>query len=47
VPKISLICSVNEAKERLKRIEQLGVDDALLVCPSGDPGQLEAMRALI
>jgi alkanesulfonate monooxygenase SsuD/methylene tetrahydromethanopterin reductase-like flavin-dependent oxidoreductase (luciferase family) len=45
-PKISLFCSVREAKERLKRLEDLGVDDALLVVPSDDPGQLEAIAGL-
>ncbi len=46
VPKISLLCRPPEARERLKRLEGLGVDDVLLVVPSSDPGQLEAMRAL-
>jgi alkanesulfonate monooxygenase SsuD/methylene tetrahydromethanopterin reductase-like flavin-dependent oxidoreductase (luciferase family) len=45
--KISLICSPAEARERLKRIEALGVDDALLVCPFGDPEQLEMIRGLV
>jgi alkanesulfonate monooxygenase SsuD/methylene tetrahydromethanopterin reductase-like flavin-dependent oxidoreductase (luciferase family) len=46
VPKISLLCSPAEARERLRRLRDLGVDDALLVCPSDDPGQLEAMAGL-
>jgi hypothetical protein len=46
VPKISLFCSAREAKDRLKRIEDLGIDDALLVVPSGDPGQLETIAGL-
>jgi alkanesulfonate monooxygenase SsuD/methylene tetrahydromethanopterin reductase-like flavin-dependent oxidoreductase (luciferase family) len=45
-PKISLICSPAEARERLRRLEDFGIDDALLVCPSDDPGQLEAIAEL-
>ncbi|HSU06145.1 MAG TPA: LLM class flavin-dependent oxidoreductase [Acetobacteraceae bacterium] len=45
--KISLLCTPREARERLKRIEQLGFDDALLVCPFDAPEQLETIRALI
>jgi len=46
VPKISLFCSPAEAKDRLKRLEDLGVDDALLVVPPDDPGLLEAIAEL-
>jgi alkanesulfonate monooxygenase SsuD/methylene tetrahydromethanopterin reductase-like flavin-dependent oxidoreductase (luciferase family) len=46
VPKISLFCSPAEAKDRLRRLRDLGVDDALLVVPPDDPGQLEAIAAL-
>ena len=46
VPKISLFCSPAEAKDRLKRLEDMGIDDALLVVPSGDPGQLERIAEL-
>lgn len=42
-PKISLICPPAEAKDRLKRLEDLGVDDALLVVPSDDTPQLETI----
>ena len=45
--KISLICSPAESRERLKRMEQLGLDDVLLGCPFDDPDQLEMIRALI
>ena len=45
--KISLICSPAEACERLKRMEQLGLDDVLLGCPFDDPDQLEMIRALV
>jgi alkanesulfonate monooxygenase SsuD/methylene tetrahydromethanopterin reductase-like flavin-dependent oxidoreductase (luciferase family) len=44
--KIHLICPPAEARERLKRLEQLGLDDVLLVCPFEDPDQLEMIRAL-
>lgn len=46
VPKISLFCSPREAKERLQRLEDLGIDDALLVVPSSDPAQLETIAGL-
>jgi len=46
VPKITLFCSPKEAKDRLKRLEDTGIDDALLVVPSGDPGQLERIAEL-
>jgi hypothetical protein len=46
-PKISLFCSPREARDRLKRLEDLGIDDALLVVPSGDPGQLETIAGLM
>jgi alkanesulfonate monooxygenase SsuD/methylene tetrahydromethanopterin reductase-like flavin-dependent oxidoreductase (luciferase family) len=44
--KISLICPPAEARERLKRLEGLGLDDVLAVCPFDDPAQLEMLRAL-
>jgi alkanesulfonate monooxygenase SsuD/methylene tetrahydromethanopterin reductase-like flavin-dependent oxidoreductase (luciferase family) len=47
VPKISLLCSPREAQDRLKRLQDLGVDDALLIVPSGDTGQLETIAELI
>jgi hypothetical protein len=46
VPKISLFCSPAEARERLRRLEDMGLDDALLVCPPDDPGQLQRMAEL-
>lgn len=46
VPKISLFCSASEARDRLKRLQDLGLDDALLVCPPDDPGQLQQMADL-
>jgi alkanesulfonate monooxygenase SsuD/methylene tetrahydromethanopterin reductase-like flavin-dependent oxidoreductase (luciferase family) len=47
VPKISLFCSPAEAKDRLQRLAALGIDDALLVVPSGDPAQLETIARLM
>src|SRR5262249_43953480 len=44
--KIDLRCSPADAKARLRRLADTGVDDALLVCPFGDPGQLERIRDL-
>lgn len=44
--KISLYCPPAEARERLKRLADLGLDDALLVCPFDAPEQLEQARAL-
>jgi len=46
MPKISLICPPQEAKDRLRRLEDLGIDDVLLVVPPGDPGQLEMVAGL-
>ncbi|MCB1742857.1 MAG: LLM class flavin-dependent oxidoreductase [Gammaproteobacteria bacterium] len=45
-PKITLRCSPAEAKERLARIAELGLDDVLLVVSSTETGYLEQIRAL-
>jgi alkanesulfonate monooxygenase SsuD/methylene tetrahydromethanopterin reductase-like flavin-dependent oxidoreductase (luciferase family) len=45
--KISLICGPAEARDRLRRIEQLGLDEVLLVCPFDDPEQLEMIREVV
>ncbi len=45
--KISLICNAVTARERLRRLADLGVDDALLVCPWDAPEQLDDIRALL
>jgi alkanesulfonate monooxygenase SsuD/methylene tetrahydromethanopterin reductase-like flavin-dependent oxidoreductase (luciferase family) len=45
--KVSLYCPPAEARDRLQRLEQLGFDDALLVCPFDAPQQLETLRSLI
>jgi alkanesulfonate monooxygenase SsuD/methylene tetrahydromethanopterin reductase-like flavin-dependent oxidoreductase (luciferase family) len=44
--RITLVCSPAEARERLERLADLGVDDVLLVPPFDNPAQLEALRAL-
>jgi len=45
---ISLIGqSPAEARDKLKRLADMGVDDALIVCPFDDPSQLETIRGLI
>jgi alkanesulfonate monooxygenase SsuD/methylene tetrahydromethanopterin reductase-like flavin-dependent oxidoreductase (luciferase family) len=45
--KISLYCPPAEARDRLLRLQQLGFDDALLVCPFDAPEQLETLRTLV
>jgi alkanesulfonate monooxygenase SsuD/methylene tetrahydromethanopterin reductase-like flavin-dependent oxidoreductase (luciferase family) len=45
--KVSLVCSPEEARERVARIAALGFDDVLFVCPFDAPEQLEAIRALL
>ena len=45
---ISLIGdSTGQAREKLKRLAGMGIDDALIVCPFEDPTQLETIRGLI
>ena len=44
--KINLVCDPVEARERLARIADSGVDDVLLICPFNDPDQLEQVREL-
>jgi alkanesulfonate monooxygenase SsuD/methylene tetrahydromethanopterin reductase-like flavin-dependent oxidoreductase (luciferase family) len=34
------------ARDQLKRLADMGVDDALIVCPFEDPSQLETIRGL-
>ena len=43
----NLHCSPAEARERLKRLEDAGFDDAVMYPPTDDPSQLEALRNLI
>ena len=42
----NLHCSPAEARDRLKRLEDAGFDDAVMYPPADDPDQLEAIRAL-
>jgi alkanesulfonate monooxygenase SsuD/methylene tetrahydromethanopterin reductase-like flavin-dependent oxidoreductase (luciferase family) len=42
--KISLVCSPDEARPRLKRIEQLGFDEVLLVSPAAALDEIERVR---
>jgi alkanesulfonate monooxygenase SsuD/methylene tetrahydromethanopterin reductase-like flavin-dependent oxidoreductase (luciferase family) len=43
---IELRCAPAEAKARLKRLADMGLDDALLAVPFDDPAQLEQVRGL-
>lgn len=45
--KFNLLCNTAEARDRLRHLEDLGFDDAVLYCPVGDLGQLEEIRGLI
>ncbi|MFN0073048.1 MAG: LLM class flavin-dependent oxidoreductase [Chloroflexota bacterium] len=44
--RFNLHCSSAEARDRLKRLEDAGFDDAVMYPPTDDPAQLEAIRAL-
>src|ERR1700736_2279834 len=44
VAHVSLICSPDEARQRLKRIEQLGFDEVLLVSHAGVLDEIERAR---
>jgi alkanesulfonate monooxygenase SsuD/methylene tetrahydromethanopterin reductase-like flavin-dependent oxidoreductase (luciferase family) len=41
---VALTCSVDEARQRFKRIEQLGFDEVLLISHTGDLEDLERAR---
>ena len=45
--KINLVCDSGEARDRLARIADSGVDDVLLFSPFDDPAQLEQIRKLM
>jgi len=45
--KINLVCSPDEAQDRLEDIAKSGIDDLLLICPFDDPIQLEQIRRLV
>jgi len=42
--KVSLVCPLDDARQRLKRIEQIGFDEILAVSPAGALDQLERVR---
>lgn len=46
-PKITLMCSPAEARERLRRMADIGLDDVLLALPADDPDQLKQMSELL
>ncbi len=43
---LSLVCSAATARERLRRLEQLGFDDVLLGCPFGSMSHLDMILDL-
>jgi alkanesulfonate monooxygenase SsuD/methylene tetrahydromethanopterin reductase-like flavin-dependent oxidoreductase (luciferase family) len=43
---ILLVCSAATARERLKRLEQLGFDDVLLACPFGSTRHMDMIASL-
>jgi alkanesulfonate monooxygenase SsuD/methylene tetrahydromethanopterin reductase-like flavin-dependent oxidoreductase (luciferase family) len=44
VANVSLICPPEEARRRLKRVEELGFDEILLVSPAGALDEIERVR---
>jgi alkanesulfonate monooxygenase SsuD/methylene tetrahydromethanopterin reductase-like flavin-dependent oxidoreductase (luciferase family) len=44
--KITLVCPPDEARARLQRLADIGVNDALLIVPFDQPEQLEQARSL-
>jgi len=42
--KVSLVCSPDEARQRLKRIEQIGFDEILAISPTGALDEIERVR---
>ena len=45
--KVTLVCGKAEARDRLRRIADLGFDDALMIVPFGAPGMLDEIRELL
>jgi len=45
--KTTLVCSKSEARDRLRRIADLGFDDALMIVPFGVPEMLDEIRDLL
>ena len=41
---VALTCSVDEARQRLKRIQQIGFDEVLLISHTGDLEDIERAR---
>jgi alkanesulfonate monooxygenase SsuD/methylene tetrahydromethanopterin reductase-like flavin-dependent oxidoreductase (luciferase family) len=37
----------SQARDKLRRLADIGIDDALVVCPFDDPSQLETIRGLV
>jgi alkanesulfonate monooxygenase SsuD/methylene tetrahydromethanopterin reductase-like flavin-dependent oxidoreductase (luciferase family) len=44
---ISLVCSPEEARQRLSRLERLGFDDVLVISPIDQPQQLEVLAGTL
>ena len=42
--KVSLVCGPDEARQRLKRIEQIGFDEVLAISPTGALDEIERVR---
>jgi alkanesulfonate monooxygenase SsuD/methylene tetrahydromethanopterin reductase-like flavin-dependent oxidoreductase (luciferase family) len=42
--KVSLVCSPDDARQRLKRIEQIGFDEVLVISPAGALDEIERVR---
>jgi hypothetical protein len=42
--KVSLVCPPEEARQRLKRLERIGFDEALVVSPATALDELERVR---
>ena len=45
--KTTLVCRKSEARDRLRRIADLGFDDALMIVPFGVPEMLDGIRDLL
>ncbi len=45
--KVHMVCDKAEARDRFRRIQDIGVDDVLLVCPFGDIAQLDVIREIV
>ena len=45
--KVTLVCAKSEARDRLRRIQDLGFDDALMIVPFGAPEMLDEIRELL